>query len=130
MIAAASVLAMTACGGKKEEAPADNAGAAQEGAAAAEGTSTGGLKAGEYTAKASGMGEINVTVTIDDSGKMTDCKIDGPNETPDLGGKAIPELQKAILDKQSAEVDSVSGATITSTAVKKAVADCLTQAAQ
>ena len=83
---------------------------------------------GTYSAAAPGMGG-NVTVTITTDGeKITKVDIDGPDETPDIGGKAIEQLGPAILEAQSADVDAISGATVTSTAVKTAAADAIAQA--
>ena len=63
-----------------------------------------------------------------DQGGIKDLTIVGANETPDVGGAAIPLLKKAILEKQSADVDAVTGATFTSDAVKLAAAEALAQA--
>ena len=84
---------------------------------------------GSYTATEDGFeGPIEVTVEIGDNGGITDLTITGANETPDVGGAAIPLLKKAILEKQSADVDAVTGATFTSDAVKLATAEALAQA--
>lgn len=83
---------------------------------------------GTYTAEAAGFGGA-VSVTLSVAGdKITDCVIVGDGETASIGGEAIKTLSQQVLDAQSAEIDGVSGATITSTAVKNAVADCLAQA--
>ena len=60
--------------------------------------------------------------------EILSVKIDASGETPELGGAAAPKLEQAILDAQGLEVDAVSGATVTSDAVKKAVANCISQA--
>ena len=84
---------------------------------------------GSYTATEDGFeGPVEVTVEIGDNGGITDLTITGANETPDVGGAAIPLLKKAILEKQSADVDAVTGATFTSDAVKLATAEALAQA--
>ena len=84
---------------------------------------------GTYTASEDGFeGPVEVTVEIGDQGGIKDLTINGPNETPDVGGAAIPLLKKAILEKQSADVDAVTGATFTSEAVKLAAAEALAQA--
>jgi electron transport complex protein RnfD len=69
-------------------------------------------------------GEVSVTLTVED-GKITECTIVGEKETPAVGGAAIPELTQQILDANSAEIDGVTGATITSTAVKSAAGAAL-----
>ncbi len=84
---------------------------------------------GTYTATEDGFeGPVEVTVEIGDQGGIKDLTITGANETPDVGGAAIPLLKKAILEKQSADVDAVTGATFTSEAVKLAAAEALAQA--
>ena len=84
---------------------------------------------GSYTASADGFGgPVDVTVEIGDKGGITDVVITGEGETPDVGGQAMPLLKQAILAAQSADVDSVSGATYTSDAVKTALASALAQA--
>jgi succinate dehydrogenase/fumarate reductase flavoprotein subunit/uncharacterized protein with FMN-binding domain len=83
---------------------------------------------GTYTASAKGIGsDVVVTMSFDET-SITDVVIDVSGETPDLGGKAGPVLEKAILDAQSADVDAYTGATVTSDAIRKAAADCISQA--
>ena len=83
---------------------------------------------GTYTATAKGIAsDVKVTMTFSENA-ITDVVIDAAGETPELGGAAAPKLAQAILDAQGLEVDAVSGATVTSDAVKKAVADCISQA--
>ncbi|MDD3409397.1 MAG: FAD-dependent oxidoreductase [Eubacteriales bacterium] len=83
---------------------------------------------GSYTAEAAGFGGA-VSVTLTMAGDViTDCAITGENETPAIGGEAIGTLTQQVLDAQSADIDGVSGATVTSGAVKTAVAACLAQA--
>lgn len=72
-------------------------------------------------------GAVKVKVTVQD-GKMTQIEIVEQNETPGIGDKAVAELPKAILQAQSIAVDGISGATITSNAIKEAVADAMAQA--
>ena len=89
----------------------------------------GAYKTGSYTASADGFGgPVEVTVDIGSNGGITDLTIKGDKETPDVGGAAIPVLKQAILTKQNADVDGVSGATFTSDAVKTATAAALAQA--
>ncbi len=95
---------------------------------AAEGNASGEYKDGTYTASEQGFaGEVSATVVVE-GGKITDVKIEGKDETPEKGGAAIEELQPKILEAQSADVDAVAGATVTSDAVKKAVSAALDQA--
>ena len=72
--------------------------------------------------------DVNVKVTIDDSGKITAVEIDASSQTAGRGDVAAEKLQAAILEKQSAEVDVVTDATMTSNAIITAVTDCLNQA--
>lgn len=84
--------------------------------------------AGSHSASAKGFGgDVTVTVTADEAG-VTAVDIVGEGETPALGGAAMEKLSEAILAAQSAEVDGVSGATITSTAVKAAAAQAIAMA--
>ena len=76
---------------------------------------------GTYTAKATGMGEVTVSMTFTENA-ITDVTVDTANETIDLARNSAEDFQKALLDAQSAEIDGVSGATYTSTAVKEAAA--------
>lgn len=83
---------------------------------------------GTYTASAMGReGEVFVTVTFDET-HITDVVIDASAETPAIGGVAADALTEQVKKAQSSAIDGVSGATETSVAVKKAVADCIYQA--
>ncbi len=82
---------------------------------------------GTYTATATGIGLITVTMTFSESA-ITDIAVDTSNETAGIGKERGDELAEAVLKAQSAEIDSISGSTVTSEAVKKAVADCIAQA--
>lgn len=59
---------------------------------------------------------------------ITDVVIDASNETESIGGVAAPTLKDALMAAQSTEIDNISGATITTNAVKKAAASCIEQA--
>jgi len=84
---------------------------------------------GSYTASADGYGgPVDVTVEIGEKGGISNMTVTGEGETPDVGGMAIPLLRNAILTKQDADVDAVTGATFTSDAVKLAAAEALAQA--
>ena len=83
---------------------------------------------GTYTASAKGIAsDVKVTMEFSET-EILSVVIDSSGETPDIGGKAGPLLEKAILEAQSPDIDAVSGATVTTDAVKKAVADCISQA--
>lgn len=88
----------------------------------------GGLKPGTYTATEKGFGgDVTVTVTVGSS-KITAVDIKGDNETPTVGGAAIKRLGPAIMKAQSPYVDGISGATVTSNAVRAAAVAALVQA--
>ncbi len=83
---------------------------------------------GTYTGEAQGYGgQVTVTLTTDES-KITDVEIVGDAETPTVGGAALETLKEQILAAQSAEIDGVSGATMTSNGVKAALQSALSQA--
>ena len=82
---------------------------------------------GTYTGTATGIGEVKVTMTFSETA-ITDVGIDASNETESLGGVAAPTLKDALMAAQSTEIDNISGATITTNAVKKAAASCIEQA--
>lgn len=94
---------------------------------AACGSSGGIYTPGTYTATASGMGTVTVKLTVNAS-SITDAVLDLSEETKTVGQAAGGQLKQQILKTQSDKIDGVSGATVTSTAVKTAVADCLKQA--
>lgn len=112
-------MSLVACGGNQASAPATQAAetTAAETTEAAAGE--------EATGSAEGFGgEVTVTLTTAD-GTITACTIEGKDETPDIGGKALADLEKQVVEANGPEIDGVSGATVTSEAVKKAVAAAL-----
>ena len=69
-----------------------------------------------YTATAQGFaGPVTVTATITD-GVITAVEAEGPNETPERGGKACEVLPARIVEAGSVKVDAFAGATMTSNA--------------
>ena len=85
------------------------------------------LKDGQYEASSEGYGGL-LTVRISiENGKLTDIKIISHNETEEYFKKALAVIDE-ILKKGSVNVDSVSGATISSNAIKDAVAKALQKA--
>ena len=84
---------------------------------------------GTYTAEAKGMmGPVAVTVTVE-GGAIAAVTADVSGETPAIAGGVPDAMIPAIIAAQSAEVDGVTGATVTSSAVKAAVKACLDEAA-
>lgn len=85
------------------------------------------LSANEYLGTAAGMGgDLKVKVTMQ-NGKIAKVEVLDNKETPGIGTRAIEALPDAIVKAGSVEVDNVSGATITSEAIKEAVANALSQ---
>ena len=83
---------------------------------------------GTYSAVSQGI-QSSVTVTMTfDANSITDVAIDVSGETPGLGADVGESMIQQILAAQSAEVDGVAGSTVTSTAVKDAVSNCIAQA--
>ena len=119
--AVAGLVALAGCGGgggSDSGASSDSGGGAT-------------LKDGTYTGTARGMGgEIEVTITVTD-GKIKVDSIGPNNETVGRGGyEAIEDgtYAKEIEDSQSADIEMVSGATVTSTAVKDATQQAIDEA--
>ncbi len=87
-----------------------------------------GYTAGTYSATAQGYGgDVTATVEASDSG-IVSVSFTGENETPAIGGAALPQLAEAMTQAQSADVDGVTGATLTSTAAKTAAAEAIAAA--
>lgn len=83
---------------------------------------------GDFTATAKGFGgDVSVTLTLTDSA-ITGCTAEGKDETEGVGSQAIAKMPGEIAENGSIAVDGVSGATITSTAIKEAAAAALTAA--
>ena len=84
---------------------------------------------GDYEASAQGFGgTVSVKLTVDEEA-ITAIEITGEGETPALGGAAIEQMSAAYVGQADAEgVDGMTGATITSDAVKAAVSSALAQA--
>lgn len=93
---------LVACGGKTESTAASSV------------TKTG-------TGKGFG-GDIVATLTVEAD---SDCKLEGASETESIGGAALEELAKQVVAANSAEIDGVSGATLTTNGVKDAVSAAL-----
>lgn len=85
---------------------------------------------GIYEGSARGYGGP-ITVQIEVSEKeIKDVKISAPDETPEIGKTAAVKLSEEIWMKQSYYIDSISGATMTSSAIKKALGQCLSGASK
>lgn len=83
---------------------------------------------GTYEGKANGYGgEVTATVVLS-ANRIESIMCTGDKETESIGYAAITELPKEIISKQSVQVDAITGATVTSIAVKEAVTQALTKA--
>ena len=83
---------------------------------------------GTYEGTAEGISStVKVTMTFSDSA-VTDVVVDTSGETASFGAAAADQLREQLLAAGSAEIDGVSGSTITSDAVMKAAKSCYAQA--
>ena len=83
---------------------------------------------GTYEGTAEGISStVKVTMTFSDSA-VTDVVVDTSGETASYGAAAADELRKQLMAAGSAEIDGVSGSTVTSDAVMKAAKSCYAQA--
>lgn len=86
------------------------------------------FKAGTYTAQAQGIhGPVVVEVAFS-TDRIESVKVVKQEETQGIGTKAVELLPSRIVETQSPKVDAITGATITSNAIRAAVADCVKQA--
>ena len=89
-------------------------------------------EAGTYTgvgdSEIGGKGAIEVSVTVDENGVVTDIQVTKNGDTPGIADAAVEAMPGRIMAAQSANVDGVSGATMTSEAIKMAVLDAVTAA--
>lgn len=116
-LALAALLSVSVLGGCSKQA--DSKETMTETAA---GNSKDGVKPGVYEGTAKGFGgDVVAKLTIAADGSIEALEITGDQETEDIGGAAIKLLQADILSKQTSNVDAVSSATVTSTAVIEAV---------
>ena len=83
---------------------------------------------GIYEGTAEGISStVKVTMTFSDSA-VTDVVVDTSGETASYGAAAADQLREQLMAAGSAEIDGVSGSTITSDAVMKAAKSCYAQA--
>ena len=105
----AGAMFLTACGGSASST------------SAASGVS------GSFTGTAKGMGEVSVTLTLTDN-VITDCTAKGDEETPGIGSVVIEQFPGEVVEGNTINLDSISGATITSNAFVEAAKAALTEA--
>lgn len=83
---------------------------------------------GSHTQTVNGYGgEFKITVVLKED-RIEDIQILENNETKGVGTLAFEYVVDQILEKQITEVDGVSGATMTSNAIKEAVNKALEEA--
>ena len=108
--------ALAACNAASGSASASTSGAAGQ------------YTPGTYEGTAEGISStVKVTMTFSDSA-VTDVVVDTSGETASFGAAAADELREQLMAAGSAEIDGVSGSTITSDAVMKAAKSCYAQA--
>lgn len=84
---------------------------------------------GTYTASAPGIeSDVKVEATFNET-MLTDLRVDVSGETPGIGAEIGDLMTKAFLEAQSPDVDGVSGASVTSGALKEAMAEVFKEAA-
>ncbi len=89
-----------------------------------------GVVAGTYDGSADGkLSRVTASVTLDAEGRLSDIKLDVSGETPALGGAAASRMAPEMVRTQSVAVDGVSGATVTSEAIRTVLAKRLRWAA-
>ena len=77
-----------------------------------------------------GVGAVTVTVTLKDDGSIAAVTVDECKDTPGICELPCEKVPAAMVAANSINVDAVAGATLTSTRIMKAVAECLTAAAK
>lgn len=86
------------------------------------------MTAGTYEVTTAGRnGDLSVSVTVDEK-SIKEVKVTKHRETPGIGSLAVDALPKVMVAQQTSEVDAVSGATMTSNAIKKGVKQALEKA--
>ena len=86
------------------------------------------LEPGTYAAAAKGMAsEVAVKLIFGES-SIEDIMIDVSGETDGIGAAIGTMMENRVLKAQSADVNGVSGATVTSDAIKEAVKEAIAQA--
>lgn len=85
------------------------------------------LTDGTYEGEAQGMAPLKVKVEVAE-GKIASVEVTEHAETPEISDPALEQIPALIVEKNSTDVDAVSGATVTSTAIKDAVNNALENA--
>lgn len=112
ILAATMVMSLTACGSSNNTTS----------------TPEGTFKAGTYEGTAQGFGgEIKATVTLT-ADAIESIKVVGDKETQGIGSVAVEQLGENIVKKQAVNIDGISGASVSSAAIKEAVTNALKEA--
>jgi uncharacterized protein with FMN-binding domain len=83
----------------------------------------------EYIGVGGGIGgELVVKVTLDSAKKITEINFLRIHETRGVSDRAVALVPRSIIAANSTNVDTVSGATLTSRAIIEAVNDALNKA--
>ncbi len=86
------------------------------------------MKNGKFTSKAKGHNsDVDLTIRLSD-GRIEDVDINVEGESSSRNDAVVAQLSKQIIEKQSDNLDAVTGATETSNAVRRALTNCLSQA--
>lgn len=110
---------------KKEEPKKEEAKPAEK---PAEPAKADGFKDGTYVGKAEGFyGNIEMKVTIS-GGKISDVTINKMDETEGIGDVAVKKIAENAKAKNTGDLDTVSGATVSSTGAITAIKNALSQA--
>ncbi len=87
------------------------------------------MKSGKYQVKAKGHGSEAMPMEVDIEGdKIASIKVDSSHETKGVADEVFRRLPKQIVDNQTLNVDTVSGATISSHGVIDGVAKAIDEA--
>lgn len=87
-----------------------------------------GVFTGVGDSKIGGAGSIEVAVTVDENGVVTNVEVTKNGDTPGISDPAVQTIPGRIVEMQSANVDAVSSATFTSEAIMAATLDAVTKA--
>lgn len=127
---AAGIAAMGVLSGCSSSEPAaqSSAAASSETDAATTAAAAAGIYIpGTYTATATGIGQVTMTATFDEN-SITAIDLDLSGETENIGQPIKDEVIQQILNAQSGDIDGVSGATVTTNAIKSCLNKCIAQA--
>lgn len=79
---------------------------------------------GVWEGEGQGMSTIKVAVTVEE-GKIAKVEVLDHDETEGFSEEALEDIPEAIVNKNSTDVDGISGATMTSDGIKEAVNNAL-----